>query len=530
MKPQHVIHLSGSGIVLYTWDRRRYVPVAGHALPDGDPAPLLAYLAQTPSATIVILADVPDEEHVRDQIPALGRADRNALLTRKLARHFPRTEYRTALVQGQSGEGRKLRHVLFSALTRPDHLARLQDQLAAAQLPVAGVVSPALFSRVLIDRLGPATPANTTLLVSRQREGGLRISFCRGRDLAGSRLIRPGMAAAPGDLPRVLQQLEESVRYFDAACVPGAHNPIDVILLCEPVGDRSAVPTEGIGDEGFRLHMPDPVVAARALGLDEPLRPGDADLLFIGLLRHHVSAGNFAPAKDRRYFRLHRIGSLGRAACVVLASASLLGAGLNGIASLQMSQDRRDLDQTTAELEQALQAPDETVVPDDIDPLAMQQAVGTVQALERHAIAPTAILSLVSAALDRRPDIQLDELRWEPLEQVATTAAADDESGAAGDDAIATDGSATRADTRTRLSVRAHVSPFNGNYPAAFAGMHAFMATLERDPRVASIKATSEPLDINPRSTLAGESSPTTRDEQASFSLELTLRLADDRA
>lgn len=527
MNPQHVIYLTGSGVVLYTWDRRSFVPVAGHALPDGDPAPLLEYLKQMPSSTIMILVDVLDEEHVRDQISPLGRSDQAKLLARKLARQFPKTDYRTTIVQGPTAGDRKLRQVLFSALTRPEQLSKLQARLAAARLPVAGVATPALFSRMLIERLGPAKPADATLLVSRQREGGLRISFCRGRDLAGSRLIRPGVAAAPGDYPHLLQQLEESVRYFDAAFVPGAGNPVDVILLCEPAG---SAPFEATLQEGFRLHVPDPAEAARKLKLHNPLQPGNADLLFVELLRHHAPAGNFAPAMDRRYFRLHQINVIGRAACVTLAAAGLLGAGLNGVAALRIHQDRRDLGRATADVAQLLQDAGETV-PTSVDPLAMQRTVGTVQALERHAVAPAAVLSLVSTALDRHPDIQLDEIQWAPVDQPATVAAADDD-GTAGDNDTDTDGAGAtgNAPSRVRLRIRAHVAPFDGNYPRAFAEMQTFMATLRHSPRVTAVTATSKPLDIDPHSTLTGEASAATRNESAAFSLDVMLGMNDDRA
>ena len=101
MKPQHVIYRAGNAVVLYTWDRQRYVPVSGYELPDGDPAPVVDYLRQTPAAIIAILLDVMEEEHTLDTIAQLGRSDQSALLARKLARAFPRTVYRTAAVQGR---------------------------------------------------------------------------------------------------------------------------------------------------------------------------------------------------------------------------------------------------------------------------------------------------------------------------------------------------------------------------------------------------------------------------------------------
>ena len=258
MQPRHVIYLASGGVALYAWDRQHYVPVSGYALPDGDPAPLVAYLSQTPTAVIAIVVDVLEEEHMRDSIARLGRRDQDAMLARKLARFFPRTAYRTAVVQGRLPNDPRTTRILLTGLTKADHLRALQDLLTAARLPVATVCSPALLSRPLLDKLRPESPSDATLLVSRQREGSLRLSFFRGRDLVGSRLMRSSLAAPPGDISRLVRQLDESVRYFDAAFAPSANNPVDVLLLCEPGIEPAQITAEGSGHEGYRLSVPEP--------------------------------------------------------------------------------------------------------------------------------------------------------------------------------------------------------------------------------------------------------------------------------
>ena len=538
MKPQHVIYLTGTSVVLYTWDRQQYVPVSGYDLPDGDPAPLIGYLRQTTAAVVAILVDVLEEEHNRDTIARLGRRDQGAMLVRKLARAFPRTLYRTAAIQGRMPDDPQTTRVLLSGLTKADHLRTLQGLLADAKLPVSTVCSPALLSRPLLDKLRPANPAEATFLVSRQREGSLRLSFFRGRDLVGSRLMRRSLAAPPGDMARLVRQLEESVRYFDAAFAPGASNPVDVILLCEQDVDPAGATAQGTGHEGFRLHVPDPVVAARKLGLGQGyslgLQPGNADVLFVELLRRNAPAGNFAPPADRRYFHLHQGRVFAKAASIALAVVGLVGASLNGVTLLDTRHQAQDVETSIAELTQLLQADanDGDAGENGVDPLSMQQAVTAWHELGQRDIKPEAVLALVSAALERQPRVQLDGVRWSPSGAMLPVTDGDESENAevaadAPDEAIASEAATAQ---QIRISIQGRIAPFEGDYRLAFAEVQAFMAALRADRRVVSVTARKQPLDVNPQSTLTGEITPALRNDQATFTVDLLVRLADEPA
>lgn len=546
MKPQHVIYLSGTGVVLYTWDRRHYTPVSGYELPDGDPAALVAYLRQTPAAVVAIVVDVLEEEHNRDTLPRLGRRDQEAMLARKLARVFPRTAYRTAAVQGRLPDDPQTSRILLSGLSKAEHLRTLQALLADARLPVSSVCSPALLSRPLLDKLRPANPADATLVVSRQREGSLRLSFFRGRDLVGSRVMRRSLAAPPGDFARLAKQLEESVRYFDAAFAPSASNPIDVLLLCEPGVNPAMARAEGMGHEGFRLHVPDPADAARRLGLRNGIQEGNADLLFVELLRRHTPAGNFAPPEERRYFQLHQLGVFGKAACLALAAGALLGSALNFAGILGVANEtaavRASIGDITSQLEASLAGDGYS----GADPLEMQRIGTAWQLLQQHAVEPDEILGLVSNAVDANPQVQIEGIEWSPVKALTPAADGDgsgeeqaaspgDESAEfqAGDESLADDGLQDESATdgqRVRLTIRGRVEPFDGDYPLAFRGVRTFMASLGADPRVISVKARKEPLDVNPQSTLTGELTPSLTTDKAAFTINVLMRVSHEPA
>jgi hypothetical protein len=393
----------------------------------------------------------------------------------------------------------------------------------------------------LLDKLRPANPADATLVVSRQREGSLRLSFFRGRNLVGSRLMRRLLAAPPGDFARLARQLEESVRYFDAAFAPSASNPIDVLLLCEPGVAPARARAEGTGHEGFRLHVPDPADAARRLGLRDGLQDGNGDLLFVELLRRYSPAGNFAPPAERRYFQLHQVRVFGKAACLVLAASALTDSALNFVGILGVTNEtaavRASIGDVTGQLNASLAGD----VANGADPLEMQRIGTAWQLLQQHAVEPDEILGFVSRAVDANPQVQLEGIEWSPVQAIAAAADSSESDGTeplaptdeavngTGDEAAPADAGpqveATAGEQRVRLTIRGRVEPFAGNYPLAFRSVRTFMVSLENDPRVISVKAGREPLDINPRSTLTGELTPNLKADKAAFTINVLLRV-----
>lgn len=539
MKPQHVIYLTGATAVHYNWEKSRYVAVSGYDLATDDLATLVGVLSHGPARTVAIIADVLEEEHTRDTIPRLGKRDQDAMLARKLARLFPRTTYRTATVHGKLPEDPDTRRVILSGLSKADQLRSLQGMLAAARVPVSLVCSPALLSGSILDKLQPARAGESVLVVSRQREGGLRLSFFRGRDLLGSRLLRQSLAAPPGDFARLVRQLEESIRYFDPAFAPSAASPVHVVLLCEPGVDAALAQAEGSGHEGFRLHVPDPAVAARQLGLRHPLEPGNGDLLFVELLRRHGSRGNFAPPEERRYFQLHQVRVFGKAACLAIGATALTGAALEGVALVDVTKETAVVRSSAADITRQLETRLTVDRTAGADPLEMQRIGTSFQLLKQHAVEPDEIFGLVSKALAGNPQVRIEAIEWTLIQPASATAEAvpvptgEGDAATEGGEATATD---TQAESqpelpgdmpvdgggqRVRLTIRGRIEPFDGNFPQAFLGMRTFMTDLKSDPRVVAIKAGKEPLDVSPRSSVSGEMTPNARTGDATFTLNV---------
>lgn len=513
MRIEHVIYLSSAGCALWSWRRTEFVEHPVRTPVGADPGPIVQELARLPAAPVAILVDMTDEEHLRDTVARLGRRDQQALLERKLARAFPRTAFRTALVQGRSASNPDEDAVLLSALTRPEPLRVLMQRLTDARIPVAGVLSPALLTGRLLDADARSAPA--AMLVLRRGNGRLQHSFFREGKLAGSRRLRAVSAPAPEDPALMLRQLEESLRYFDATFAVSAESPLQVLLAADDLDLLGTATTRG---DGWHLRQLDVAELSKRLGIAVDVSAAETERVFIEVLRRHAGTVNFAPPPERRYFELFRARSFARVACLALAGAALAGTFYNALFILEAGQQLVDSSATVDRLESVLP---ETGTPHaKVDPLEMQQAVTAYDALASHQTEPGEILEAIGAAVSERPRIRLDSILW-------TTGAPDGPEPVvdASEDSGSSDGAvaAAPADGVT-VTLKGRVEPFRGDFPLAFAELQAFVEALEEDPAVESVTPRVRPLDVDPRSTLSGELARGKAEEQAPFTLEIALK------
>jgi hypothetical protein len=262
-----------------------------------------------------------------------------------------------------------------------------------------------------------------------------------------------------------------------------------------------------------------------ALGIKTRLQPGQADLLFIEILRVHTPAANYLPASGRRYFQFERIRRYAQAACTVLGTTALVAGAWNGLSLLDTRLQTRDVGNSLDTVIAGVHTHSE--------PLQMRQVVSAWQALVANRTEPRDILALLSRAVEQQPRLQIDAIGWAPLTAVtpATDSAAEEGSDtpADADAAVDTDMEASVAGG-IRITVRGRIEPFDRNYPLAFAEVEHFTGSLRADPRVRSVRVRQQPLDIRPGSTLTGEISPESRDGEAGFAIDIIMSTGNDAA
>ena len=221
MRIEHVIYLSSAGCALWSWQGREFVNTGVQTPMGVDPGPLAAALRQRPLAPIAIIVDMTDEEHVQETVPRLGRRDQRVMVERKLARAFPRTLLRAALIQNRNLRDQGANDVFLSGLMRPEPVLQLLQHLADAKLPVAGVYTPALLTEQLLD--AQARASEGLLLVLRRANGRLQHSYFRHGRLAGSRRLRATAMPSTGRAARMstaAPKPSSPVTTFRHQCMP----------------------------------------------------------------------------------------------------------------------------------------------------------------------------------------------------------------------------------------------------------------------------------------------------------------------
>jgi hypothetical protein len=500
MKTEHVIYLSSAGNALWSWHRTRFVASAAQV--GVDPEPIAEQLRRLEPGPIAVLVDMLDEEYFRDGVPRLGRRDQRAILDRKLARTYPRTQFRAAFVQGRSTRNADEDQVLLSALTRPDPVSALLATLAAAKLPVAGVFSPALLSAQLLD--ASARAASAAMLVLRRSNGRIQHSFFRNGRLAGSR--RLGSRVGADETALMHRQIEESLRYFDPTFSVSPDNPLQVVTSS---ADSTFARSTEQRPEGWHFRLLDVSDLRKRFRISPEVQDIESERLFIELLRAHAPAVSFARVRDTRYFEFFRARKVAGVACWTIATAAMAGTLNNALDILDARRQRSNRAQNIEQLQAVLPAT-YSQNSTGVDPLEMQRVVSTYDELRRHQLAPAAILSAIGTALNARPRIHIDGIEW------STGAAENPVNG----EPLPTAGAANDDVT---ITLRGMVKPFAGDYPQAFDELAAFEKALKTEPAVKSVTVVEQPLDIRPSSTLNVELAADHKDAEAAFSLRITM-------
>jgi hypothetical protein len=150
----------------------------------------------------------------------------------------------------------------------------------------------------------------------------------------------------------------------------------------------------------------------------------------------------------------------------------------------------------------------------------LQRTVDAARLIAAQTRTPERAFAIVSAALDGQPEIGLRRLSWRHGESLA------------GSDAPRTAGArpATGAPPGGRvesIAIDAEINGFAGDLRSAIASIEGLAQRLREDPRVQSVVIARLPLNLNPASSLSGNTQERTEQGSGStFRLVVQLRRA----
>lgn len=515
---RRVLLLTAERATLYLARAGRIADALQFPAGDAGLAAFARYLAASPGAPVSLLVDVVEEEYRQDTVPHVFGRDRRAVLNRKFARQFRGTPYWLALTQGRDPEGRHDDRVLMAALTKPELVTPWVNELLEQRVPITGIHSLPVLSRVLLKQLG--AKGQNVLLISVQQASGLRQTFFRDGHLKISRLAA---MPRPGTVPYasyVSSELDKLRRYLNSLALSSREGPLEIYVLSH--GDMLAELEQECRDTDTEHYaLVDIAELAKKLKIPVDARTPYSDMLFAQLLLDAPPREQYAQADETRFFTLHRarIGLLVGGVVALLASTAF--STLNFVEALGLKQQALDAAQKAAFYQDRFELARRGLPPTPVEPGDIKQAVDVVGALSARRATPLPWLSALGGALAQAPDVRLEDLQW----TVAT-----DPNAEPGATTPPQSAAIARDPVYAQYEIgifHGEITPFEGDYRHAIARVDALAAALRAHPRAVHVEVVAYPLDLDSTSSVSGAARAEPERQEARFALKLVLGVPD---
>jgi len=414
MTAKRILLLDGHFLTAHCWS-------GGHIKVEGEfghkPAGLEAlveYLKKHRSSLFFLLADIAEEGFQMEDLPYVQGGDRTALLQRRLGQYYYNTPLSAAISLGRAPTGRRDEKLLFAALTRIETFTPWLDALRDAEVILAGVYSVPLVLAGCAPQL--MTGNGPVLFVSLTR-GGVRQSFFDQGKLHFSRLSQ----LATHSLDEIGRaSVTDSAKIFHYLVVQ-RQIPSGVALRTVVLAHAGQIPQLRdycLNTEELTFEFMDLATIARQQGLKDAPLDSNADDLFIHCLATKPPAQQFAPANERRFYKLWQIRfALTSAAWIVLGGCLLFAAktgyGLHQLGGTIAA--TKALTATDSGRYNSILAglPEISVTPDNLRVL-----MGRIETLQKRAPALEPLLVHLSLALNDFPRIELARLTWKIVDRL----------------------------------------------------------------------------------------------------------------
>jgi hypothetical protein len=408
MTARRLLFLDSLGLTAYRWQAGG--PHA-EATFTADQAGLQAfdeYLNQRHTSLFYLLADVADEGFQIEDLPYVSGSDRAEMLKRKLSQYFYGTPLSMAMSLGRAKAGRRDEKFLFAGLTGYPQFEPWLQTIRGAEAQLAGVYSVPLVLASLVGKLIDKTKPVLLMSVSR---AGLRQTFFDSGQLRFSRLT-PMATNMIGEVATACgTETKKIYQYLASQRLIARDTPLQTLVLAHPshfgiIGDRCETTPER------QVQMVDLVAEAAKHALKEVPADSRGDALFLQLLARHTPADQFAPAPERRQFRLWqtRVALNGVAGVILAASIAYAGsqmvshvelAGANSLLQSEVDLGKRRYNGMLQGLPQVSIGYD-----------SLRVLTDRFEVLARRSPGPEPMLEHISGALNKSPKVDLTKVDW----------------------------------------------------------------------------------------------------------------------
>lgn len=454
-----------------------------------------ASFLQTKKCPTYLLTDLIEEDFRHEIIPHLTGGNRTALLQRKFDQFYRGTPFHQATLLQRQKTGRRDDDILFSALTNPALIAPWLNIMLARQTPLAGIYSVPQISAPLIKD----HPSNHLLLISWEKFSGLRQTYFSAHHLQISRLTPIHAELTFHDA--VIKELARTYQYLKSLSLLPSGQVLDVRILCH-ADDRNKLQSKLSDDANMRYEFADIEKVGEQLKIDYRFNDSDASQIYLHQLAASRPKTDYASVEHTRYHTLWqmRLALNWSAGVLLLASALWVMATVwqSGGDETETESLKIQAQRILKEAQQITQSFPVTPAP----PADMRTVVTVMRKLHQYAPVPKTILKPISSALDRFPQIKLNDLGWQ---------------GNATEPVVSNTLAGVPAQVMT---LKGHLQGFDNDYRAALTYLDRFQ--LELSKLGYQVTILSKPLDVSPGGSLADKREA--HENELGFSLRLAWR------
>ncbi|HSH73650.1 MAG TPA: hypothetical protein VK974_11395 [Methylophilaceae bacterium] len=479
------------------------------------------FLQQHSKTNVYLLADAVEEDYRLESLPHTFGGARRELVERKLSQLYRGVVYRAAHFIHREKDKRKDDLFLLISLNNAEFMQGWVACIEAQQAPLAGVYLLPMMSEVLVQRLKLKA---THLLLSERLNSGLRQTYLHNGRLRISRL-----APIPSDMLNrlgyfYLTETEKTRLYLISQRFVTRDTALHMVLPALNESSRQicrAIEQEhGIICESVNL-----AEVAQDFKLDVKQLELNPELLHMHLLASGSAPDNIAPASLVKH---HKINALRKSINVATAFVVLAGLVLSTLYLKQSVDDAAELKQTITDTRMQEHRYNEVAKNFPTTPIPsaeLQVAAELNEAISKYSKAPKRMMQVVSRALDKTPDIQVNRLLWmqtnnvniqdedraQVTPSVSSTPAASTISAFVPDPAV----------LYKVGFVSGEIKRFSGDYRAALNLVSRFADTLKADPEVQFVEVVQAPVNVSSYSNLQGS----TTDEKTALTTAALFKL-----
>lgn len=461
-----------------------------------------AALDRHPYTPLLILIDTVEQSYRRETIPPVNMFDRRKVLKRRLGIAFPTQKIRSAMALDEVVGPRGDPAYLFVALTRSSDMELWIDFIHGLRNPIGSIGLLPLESSSLASALSAALAitAEWTLLISRQRSGGIRQIVAHNGRLVLTRLTpAPSDALEADGLAEVMAQEMSTTQTYLTRLGFGAGDHLHIIVI-GPQNMRNAVKARQ--PPGCSVSLTTASEAANLLELDEiDIRQdayGDALHMVWSASKRSLALNMADRVLGRR--RLQLAAAQKWATTGLAMTAVALGLFCTG---LFLDRERVRQEVIEAQATQALLSRlagnlIAIIIAYPVRPKMMNAVLDLHDALSRRTTIPMPVLAQISSSLG--PAAKLNALSW-----IAQT-------------------SAEKSGFRVNLAI--DLGAFS-DIDQAIAETNALAERLRRRFTGSDVVILRPPLNILPGQTLVGSNSgQPPADDTRVFSADITLMVS----